>query len=147
MLWGHSFLCNQPSVSSWESCLNEARSHSFQFRRPPMVTFGLQVTALTLLKEEDFPSLGYLLDREFRPLSHLLVLLGWTHCQSLESAKRLLQTLHRTQVSQSAPHGPPEANSMRLRASVEFSLLVSHSVCCQVPESWCFFCIDTGPRP
>ncbi|KAM4852859.1 zinc finger FYVE domain-containing protein 26 [Thomomys bottae] len=55
------------------------------------------VTALTLLKEEDFPSLGYLLDREFGPLSHLLVLLGWTHCQSLESAKRLLQTLHRTQ--------------------------------------------------
>jgi zinc finger FYVE domain-containing protein 26 len=55
------------------------------------------ITALTLLKEEDFPSLGCLLDREFRPLSHLLVLLGWTHCQSLESAKRLLQTLHRTQ--------------------------------------------------
>ncbi|XP_064148696.1 zinc finger FYVE domain-containing protein 26 isoform X2 [Loxodonta africana] len=55
------------------------------------------VTALTLLKEEDFPSLGCLLDREFRPLSRLLVLLGWTHCQSLESAKRLLHTLHRTQ--------------------------------------------------
>lgn len=56
------------------------------------------VTALTLLKEEDFPSLGCLLDREFRPLSRLLVLLGWTHCQSLASAKKLLQTLHRTQV-------------------------------------------------
>ncbi|ELW48072.1 Zinc finger FYVE domain-containing protein 26 [Tupaia chinensis] len=55
------------------------------------------VTALTLLKEEDFHSLGCLLDREFRPLSRLLVLVGWTHCQSLESAKRLLQTLHRTQ--------------------------------------------------
>ncbi|KAM5274232.1 zinc finger FYVE domain-containing protein 26 isoform 2-T2 [Ctenodactylus gundi] len=55
------------------------------------------VTALTLLKEEDFSSLGFLLDREFRPLRHLLVLLGWTHCQSLESAKRLLQTLHKTQ--------------------------------------------------
>ncbi|XP_059951930.1 zinc finger FYVE domain-containing protein 26 isoform X2 [Mesoplodon densirostris] len=55
------------------------------------------VTALTLLKEEDFPSLGCLLDREFSPLSRLLVLLGWTHCQSLTSAQRLLQTLHRTQ--------------------------------------------------
>lgn len=55
------------------------------------------VTALTLLKEEDFPRLGHLLDREFRPLSRLLVLLGWTHCQSLGSAKRLLETLHRTQ--------------------------------------------------
>ncbi|XP_003797422.1 zinc finger FYVE domain-containing protein 26 [Otolemur garnettii] len=55
------------------------------------------LTALILLKEEDFPSLSRLLDREFRPLSRLLVLLGWTHCQSLESAKRLLQALHRTQ--------------------------------------------------
>ncbi|XP_016044934.1 zinc finger FYVE domain-containing protein 26 isoform X2 [Erinaceus europaeus] len=55
------------------------------------------VTALALLKEEDFPSLGCLLDREFRPLSRLLVLLGWTYCQSLDSAKGLLQTLHRTQ--------------------------------------------------
>lgn len=87
-----------------------------------MVTFGLQVTALTLLKEEDFPSLGYLLDREFRPLSHLLVLLGWTHCQSLESAKRLLQTLYRTQVSHSAPQGAPEANTMGLWAYTEISL-------------------------
>lgn len=65
---------------------------------PPAASSGLQVTALTLLKEEDFPSLGCLLDREFRPLSRLLVLLGWTHCQSLASAKKLLQTLHRTQV-------------------------------------------------
>ncbi|XP_037688394.1 zinc finger FYVE domain-containing protein 26 isoform X2 [Choloepus didactylus] len=55
------------------------------------------MTALALLKEEDFPSLGCLLDREFKPLRRLLVLLGWTHCQSLESAKSLLQTLHRTQ--------------------------------------------------
>ncbi|KAF6352835.1 zinc finger FYVE-type containing 26 [Rhinolophus ferrumequinum] len=55
------------------------------------------VTALTLLKEEDFPKLGCLLDGEFRPLSRLLVLLGWTHCQSLESAKSLLQALHRRQ--------------------------------------------------
>lgn len=78
------------------------------------VTFGFQVTALTLLKEEDFPSLGCLLDREFRPLSHLLVLLGWTHCQSLESAKRLLQTLYRTQVTRAAPQGVPEANALGL---------------------------------
>ncbi|XP_055989836.1 zinc finger FYVE domain-containing protein 26 [Sorex fumeus] len=55
------------------------------------------VTALTLLKEEDFPSLGHLLDREFKPLSRLLVLLGWTHCQSLDSAKRLLHTVHTSQ--------------------------------------------------
>lgn len=66
---------------------------------PTAASSDLQVTALTLLKEEDFPSLGCLLDREFRPLSRLLVLLGWTHCQSLTSAKKLLQTLHRTQVT------------------------------------------------
>ncbi|XP_019777747.2 zinc finger FYVE domain-containing protein 26 isoform X3 [Tursiops truncatus] len=65
------------------------------------------VTALTLLKEEDFPSLGCLLDREFSPLSRLLVLLGWTHCQSLASAQRLLQTLHRTQVPESASLSSP----------------------------------------
>uniref|UniRef100_A0A8D0L948 Zinc finger FYVE domain-containing protein 26 n=1 Tax=Sphenodon punctatus TaxID=8508 RepID=A0A8D0L948_SPHPU len=55
------------------------------------------VTALTLLKREDFSGLSSLLRREFNPLSRLLVLLGWTHCCSLESAKALLWTLHKTQ--------------------------------------------------
>ncbi|NXK97130.1 ZFY26 protein, partial [Formicarius rufipectus] len=55
------------------------------------------VTALTLLKREDYLGLRSLLRREFNPLSRLLVLLGWTHCQSLESAKALLWTLHKTQ--------------------------------------------------
>ncbi|KFW94120.1 Zinc finger FYVE domain-containing protein 26, partial [Phalacrocorax carbo] len=55
------------------------------------------VTALTLLKREDYSGLNSLLRREFNPLSRLLVLLGWTHCQSLESAKALLWTLHKTQ--------------------------------------------------
>ncbi|NWX47141.1 ZFY26 protein, partial [Steatornis caripensis] len=55
------------------------------------------VTALTLLKREDYSGLNNLLRREFNPLSRLLVLLGWTHCQSLESAKALLWTLHKTQ--------------------------------------------------
>ncbi|NWR65982.1 ZFY26 protein, partial [Bucorvus abyssinicus] len=54
------------------------------------------VTALTLLKREDYSGLNSLLRREFNPLSRLLVLLGWTHCQSLESAKALLWTLHKT---------------------------------------------------
>ncbi|KAM4778679.1 zinc finger FYVE domain-containing protein 26 isoform 11-T11 [Cyanocitta cristata] len=55
------------------------------------------VTALALLKREDYSGLKNLLRREFNPLSRLLVLLGWTHCQSLESAKALLWTLHKTQ--------------------------------------------------
>ena len=85
---------------------------------PLAVSFGFQVTALTLLKEEDFPSLGCLLSREFRPLSRLLVLLGWTHCQSLASAKSLLQTLHGTQVTHTAAQAPPEMCVMRLWAGV-----------------------------
>ncbi|KFV48576.1 Zinc finger FYVE domain-containing protein 26, partial [Tyto alba] len=55
------------------------------------------VTALTLLKREDYSGLNSLLKREFNPLNRLLVLLGWAHCQSLESAKALLWTLHKTQ--------------------------------------------------
>ncbi|XP_038621532.1 zinc finger FYVE domain-containing protein 26 isoform X1 [Tachyglossus aculeatus] len=57
------------------------------------------VTALALLKEEDFDSLGRLLAGEFRPLGRLLVLLAWTQCRSLDNAKGLLQALHRTQDS------------------------------------------------
>ncbi|XP_047395445.1 zinc finger FYVE domain-containing protein 26 isoform X2 [Sciurus carolinensis] len=79
------------STQAWKVAFFYCLSNSKHFLEQ------ILVTALTLLKEEDFPSLGCLLDREFRPLGHLLVLLGWTHCQSLESAKRLLQTLHRTQ--------------------------------------------------
>ncbi|XP_053553819.1 zinc finger FYVE domain-containing protein 26 [Bombina bombina] len=52
------------------------------------------LTSLTLLKREDFSTLNNLLKREFKPLRRLLVLLGWTHCQSIESAKSLLGSLH-----------------------------------------------------
>ncbi|XP_039598163.1 zinc finger FYVE domain-containing protein 26 isoform X1 [Polypterus senegalus] len=52
------------------------------------------VAALSLVKREDFSGLKTLLDKELRPLSRLLLLLGWTHCQSLESAKALLRILH-----------------------------------------------------
>ncbi|KAM4663559.1 zinc finger FYVE domain-containing protein 26 [Discoglossus pictus] len=52
------------------------------------------LTALTLVKREDFSKLNILLTKQFKPLRRLLVLLGWTHCQSIESAKSLLCTLH-----------------------------------------------------
>nr|XP_056707544.1 zinc finger FYVE domain-containing protein 26 [Euleptes europaea] len=55
------------------------------------------ITALTLLKREDFSSLGNLLRGEFSHLRRLLILLGWTQCRSLESAKKLLWTLHKSQ--------------------------------------------------
>ncbi|XP_066244143.1 zinc finger FYVE domain-containing protein 26 [Saccopteryx leptura] len=82
---------NPDPAEAWKSAYFYCLSNSKHFLEQ------ILVTALTLLKEEDFPSLGCLLDREFRPLSRLVVLLGWTHCQSLASAKTLLQTLHRTQ--------------------------------------------------
>ncbi|KAM4013795.1 zinc finger FYVE domain-containing protein 26 isoform 2-T2 [Anomaloglossus baeobatrachus] len=49
---------------------------------------------MALLKKEDFSSLDSLLSKEFKPLRRLLVLLGWTHLQSTESAKSLLHILH-----------------------------------------------------
>ncbi|XP_006884816.1 PREDICTED: zinc finger FYVE domain-containing protein 26 [Elephantulus edwardii] len=82
---------NPDPAQAWKTTYFYCLSNSKHFLEQ------ILVTALTLLKEEDFSSLSCLLEREFRPLSRLLVLLGWTHCQSLESAKSLLQALHRTQ--------------------------------------------------
>ncbi|XP_064514413.1 zinc finger FYVE domain-containing protein 26 isoform X4 [Pseudopipra pipra] len=78
-------------ASSWKTAYFYCLSSSKHFLEQ------ILVTALTLLKREDYSSLNSLLRREFNPLSRLLVLLGWTHCQSLESAKALLWTLHKTQ--------------------------------------------------
>ncbi|KAM7159242.1 zinc finger FYVE domain-containing protein 26 [Molossus nigricans] len=90
--WAMLALFSRPDpAEAWKSAYFYCLSNNKHFLEQ------ILVTALTLLKEEDFSSLGCLLDREFRPLRRLLVLLGWTHCQSLASAKRLLQTLHRTQ--------------------------------------------------
>lgn len=59
----------------------------------------LQVTALDLIKHEEFSQLSLLLRQEFRPLARLLLLLGWTQCRSLNSARTLLSILHLEQVS------------------------------------------------
>lgn len=58
-----------------------------------------QLTGLDLIKREEFAKLETLLQAEFQPLSRLLLLLGWMHCQSLDSAKTLLRVLHNQQVS------------------------------------------------
>uniref|UniRef100_A0A8C4YGY6 Zinc finger FYVE domain-containing protein 26 n=1 Tax=Gopherus evgoodei TaxID=1825980 RepID=A0A8C4YGY6_9SAUR len=78
-------------VYSWKTAYFYCLSSSKHFLEQ------ILVTALTLLKREDFTGLSSLLSREFNPLSRLLVLLGWTHCHSLESAKKLLYALHKTQ--------------------------------------------------
>ncbi|XP_075700633.1 zinc finger FYVE domain-containing protein 26 isoform X2 [Rhinoderma darwinii] len=53
------------------------------------------LSALALLKKEDFSSLDGLLSNELKPLRRLLVLLGWTHLQSTESARSLLNIMHK----------------------------------------------------
>ncbi|KAM9554771.1 zinc finger FYVE domain-containing protein 26 isoform 3-T3 [Guaruba guarouba] len=83
-------LFSDPEETSWKTAYFYCLSSSKHFLEQ------ILVTALTLLKREDYSGLNGLLRREFNPLSRLLVLLGWTHCQSVESAKALLWTLHKT---------------------------------------------------
>ncbi|XP_069623961.1 zinc finger FYVE domain-containing protein 26-like [Ranitomeya imitator] len=52
------------------------------------------LTAMAFFKK-DFSSLNSLLSNELKPLRRLLVLLGWTHLQSTESAKSLLHVMHK----------------------------------------------------
>ncbi|KAM6133864.1 LOW QUALITY PROTEIN: zinc finger FYVE domain-containing protein 26 [Phoenicopterus ruber ruber] len=86
-----SLFSDPKEAASWKTAYFYCLSSSKHFLEQ------ILVTALTLLKREDYSGLNSLLRREFNPLSRLLVLLGWTHCQSLESAKALLWTLHKTQ--------------------------------------------------
>uniref|UniRef100_A0A8B9G178 Zinc finger FYVE domain-containing protein 26 n=1 Tax=Amazona collaria TaxID=241587 RepID=A0A8B9G178_9PSIT len=83
-------LFSDPEETCWKTAYFYCLSSSKHFLEQ------ILVTALTLLKREDYSGLNSLLRREFKPLSRLLVLLGWTHCQSVESAKALLWTLHKT---------------------------------------------------
>ncbi|NXB02837.1 ZFY26 protein, partial [Cnemophilus loriae] len=86
-----SLFSDPKEAPSWKTAYFYCLSSSKHFLEQ------ILVTALALLKKEDYSGLKSLLRREFNPLSRLLALLGWTHCQSLESAKALLWTLHKTQ--------------------------------------------------
>ncbi|XP_061853830.1 zinc finger FYVE domain-containing protein 26 isoform X3 [Colius striatus] len=86
-----SLFSDPKEAPSWKTAYLYCLSSSKHFLEQVLVT------ALTFLKREDYSGLKSLLRREFKPLSRLLVLLGWTHCQSLESAKTLLWTFHKTQ--------------------------------------------------
>uniref|UniRef100_A0A8C0UY93 Zinc finger FYVE domain-containing protein 26 n=1 Tax=Cyanistes caeruleus TaxID=156563 RepID=A0A8C0UY93_CYACU len=86
-----SLFSDPKEAPSWKTAYFYCLSSSKHFLEQ------ILVTALALLKREDYLGLKSLLRREFNPLSRLLVLLGWTHCQSLESAKALLWSLHKTQ--------------------------------------------------
>ncbi|KAI6659200.1 Zinc finger FYVE domain-containing protein 26-like [Oopsacas minuta] len=53
---------------------------------------------LQLVRENDFDTLSDLMkDPEWNPMSSLLLLLSWDHCKSMQSAKKLLDTLYRPQ--------------------------------------------------
>ncbi|KAM6969170.1 zinc finger FYVE domain-containing protein 26 [Tautogolabrus adspersus] len=80
---------DRPSV--WKTIYFECLSSGKHFLEQVLVT------ALDLMKHEDFSQLRDLLQREFQPLSRLLLLLGWTQCRSLSSAQTLLSVLHREQ--------------------------------------------------
>ncbi|NWU68905.1 ZFY26 protein, partial [Pterocles burchelli] len=84
-----SLFSDPKEATSWKTVYFYCLSSSKHFLEQ------ILMTALTLLKREDYSGLDSLSRREFNPLSRLLVLLGWTHCQSLESAKALLWTLHK----------------------------------------------------
>ncbi|XP_041668136.1 zinc finger FYVE domain-containing protein 26 isoform X2 [Cheilinus undulatus] len=80
---------DRPSI--WRTIYFECLSSGKHFLEQVLVT------ALDLIKQEEFPQLKDLLQLEFQPLSRLLLLLGWTQCRSLSSAQTLLSVLHREQ--------------------------------------------------
>uniref|UniRef100_UPI0037E9B0ED zinc finger FYVE domain-containing protein 26 n=1 Tax=Semicossyphus pulcher TaxID=241346 RepID=UPI0037E9B0ED len=86
-----SLCCHKDRPSIWKTIYFECLSSGKHFLEQVLVT------ALDLIKHEDFPQLKDLLQLEFQPLSRLLLLLGWTQCRSLSSAQTLLSVLHREQ--------------------------------------------------
>ncbi|XP_070775958.1 zinc finger FYVE domain-containing protein 26 [Enoplosus armatus] len=86
-----SLCCHKERPSIWKTIYFECLSSGKHFLEQVLVT------ALDLIKHEEFPQLKDLLQLEFQPLSRLLLLLGWTQCRSLSSAQTLLGILHREQ--------------------------------------------------
>ncbi|XP_072314504.1 zinc finger FYVE domain-containing protein 26 [Eucyclogobius newberryi] len=87
-------LCSHRDRSSiWKTIYFECLSSGKHFLEQVLVT------ALDLIKHEEFPQLKDLLHLEFRPLSRLILLLGWTQCCSLNSGQTLLSILHNDQAA------------------------------------------------
>ncbi|XP_075904789.1 zinc finger FYVE domain-containing protein 26 isoform X2 [Nelusetta ayraudi] len=83
-----SLSCHQDHPFMWKNVYFECLSSGKHFLEQVLVT------ALDLIKHEEFSQLSHLLREEFRPLARLLLLLGWTQCRSLSSARTLLSVLH-----------------------------------------------------
>ncbi|XP_044023406.1 zinc finger FYVE domain-containing protein 26 isoform X3 [Siniperca chuatsi] len=86
-----SLCCHKDRPSIWKTIYFECLSSGKHFLEQVLVT------ALDLIKHEEFSELKNLLQLEFQPLCRLLLLLGWTQCRSLSSAQTLLSILHREQ--------------------------------------------------
>ncbi|XP_055026367.2 zinc finger FYVE domain-containing protein 26 isoform X2 [Misgurnus anguillicaudatus] len=83
--------CHDDKRLVWKAIYFECLSSGKHFLEQVLLT------GLDLIKREEFTKLDALLQAEFQPLSRLLLLLGWMHCQSLDSAKTLLRVLHHQQ--------------------------------------------------
>ncbi|XP_024130107.1 zinc finger FYVE domain-containing protein 26 isoform X3 [Oryzias melastigma] len=81
--------------SAWKTIFFECLSSGKHFLEQVLVT------ALDLIKHQEFSELQALLQLEFQPLSRLLLLLGWTQSRSLDSARTLLRILHGEQAAAS----------------------------------------------
>ncbi|KAM9340967.1 zinc finger FYVE domain-containing protein 26 [Symphorus nematophorus] len=86
-----SLCCHKDRPSVWKTIYFECLSSGKHFLEQVLVT------ALDLIKHEEFSQLRDLLKLEFQPLCRLLLLLGWTQCRSLSSAQTLLGVLHQEQ--------------------------------------------------
>uniref|UniRef100_A0A8C5R6L3 Zinc finger FYVE domain-containing protein 26 n=1 Tax=Leptobrachium leishanense TaxID=445787 RepID=A0A8C5R6L3_9ANUR len=83
-----SLFCDPEQSDSWKDAFFYFHSTGKHFLEQ------ILLTATALIKKEDFHNLQILLKKEFKPLRRLLVLLGWSQCQSIEFAKSLLCALH-----------------------------------------------------
>ncbi|XP_077586758.1 zinc finger FYVE domain-containing protein 26 [Stigmatopora nigra] len=88
-----SLCCHGERSPAWKTIYFEGLGSGKHFLEQVLVT------ALDLIKHEEFSQLKDMLRSEFRPLCRLLLLLGWTHCTSLASAQALLRVLHQQQPS------------------------------------------------
>ncbi|XP_038158670.1 zinc finger FYVE domain-containing protein 26 isoform X1 [Cyprinodon tularosa] len=88
-----SLCCYNDRRSAWRTIFFECLSSGKHFLEQVLVS------GLDLMKHEDFSGLKVLLQLEFRPLSRLLLLLGWTQCRSLNSAQTFVNILHKEQGS------------------------------------------------
>ncbi|KAM3595590.1 uncharacterized protein V6R79_025751 [Siganus canaliculatus] len=84
-----SLCCHKDRPAIWKTIYFECLSSGKHFLEQVLIT------ALDLIKHEEFSQLRDMLKSEFQPLSRLLLLLGWNHCRGLNSAQELLQILHK----------------------------------------------------